>query len=334
MSNGTQTMGKRIAQLRKEKGWTQEQLAEKLGVSAQAVSKWENDISCPDITLLPLLASTLGVTTDELLGIEPIEPHVVVVENDSGKKKHDWEWSFDGAGKRGSIIFGCMLLLLGLIYLLSNIEGIPITTEGNFWWIVLSLFLLGVGISSFKKKFSFTGVGFILLSGYLFYVKVINLSANISFNIIWPIVVVLIALGIIFQVFTKRSVAKRIHRRGKEPVFAYKEDAGNIMIDCSFGDEKAECSLPEVRGADIDVSFGNYTLDLSKVETFSENCVFKTDVSFGSLVLIIPERVNIMKSVTSSFGSCTVRGNQNMEGGATIILKGDVSFGSIDIKRG
>ena len=61
------TIGSRIAQLRKGKGLTQEELAVKLGVSAQAVSKWENDISCPDISLLPQLVRILGVTADELL---------------------------------------------------------------------------------------------------------------------------------------------------------------------------------------------------------------------------------------------------------------------------
>ena len=72
-----ETLGKRIAALRKEKGLTQEQLAEKVGVSAQAVSKWENDISCPDITLLPLLADLFDVSVDELLGVKPVEPHVI-----------------------------------------------------------------------------------------------------------------------------------------------------------------------------------------------------------------------------------------------------------------
>lgn len=61
------TIGSRIARLRKEKGMTQEALAEKLGVSSQAVSKWENDMACPDISLLTTLADVLGVTTDELL---------------------------------------------------------------------------------------------------------------------------------------------------------------------------------------------------------------------------------------------------------------------------
>ena len=63
-----QTLGSRIAELRRKKNMTQEELAAELGVTAQAVSKWENDLSCPDITLLPQLARLFGVTIDELLG--------------------------------------------------------------------------------------------------------------------------------------------------------------------------------------------------------------------------------------------------------------------------
>ena len=62
-----ETIGNRIAKFRKAKGMTQEDLANQLGVSSQAVSKWENDASCPDISLLPQLGRVLGVTTDELL---------------------------------------------------------------------------------------------------------------------------------------------------------------------------------------------------------------------------------------------------------------------------
>ncbi len=62
-----ETIGNRIQKIRKEKGMTQEDLAAKLGVSSQAVSKWENDASYPDIALLPQLCRILGITTDELL---------------------------------------------------------------------------------------------------------------------------------------------------------------------------------------------------------------------------------------------------------------------------
>ena len=62
-----ETIGNRIAKYRKGKGLTQEALANQMGVSAQAVSKWETDASCPDIIALPQLCKILGITTDELL---------------------------------------------------------------------------------------------------------------------------------------------------------------------------------------------------------------------------------------------------------------------------
>lgn len=62
-----ETIGNRITKYRKGKGMTQEELAGRLGVSSQAVSKWENDASCPDIGLLPQLCKELGISADELL---------------------------------------------------------------------------------------------------------------------------------------------------------------------------------------------------------------------------------------------------------------------------
>ena len=61
------TLGRRIQALRKEQALTQDALAEKMGVTPQAVSKWENDQSCPDIMSLPSLARILNTTVDTLL---------------------------------------------------------------------------------------------------------------------------------------------------------------------------------------------------------------------------------------------------------------------------
>lgn len=74
-----ESIGNRIGRLRRQAGMTQEALAEKLGVSSQAVSKWENDLSCPDISLLPELARILGCTTDELLTGKSNEVRIVPV---------------------------------------------------------------------------------------------------------------------------------------------------------------------------------------------------------------------------------------------------------------
>ena len=67
-------MGATIARRRKENGLTQEALANRLGVTNQAVSKWEGDICCPDIQLLPALADALGLSLDALFGREAPDP--------------------------------------------------------------------------------------------------------------------------------------------------------------------------------------------------------------------------------------------------------------------
>jgi len=62
-------IGNKIKLLRQKAGVTQEQLGERLGISAQSISKWETGVTMPDITLLPLLSGELGVTIDELFDL-------------------------------------------------------------------------------------------------------------------------------------------------------------------------------------------------------------------------------------------------------------------------
>lgn len=72
------TLGKNIAALRKEKGWTQAQLGERLGVSNQAISKWEQGVNLPDVMLLPIIAKVFGVTIDRLFEEITIEEKVEI----------------------------------------------------------------------------------------------------------------------------------------------------------------------------------------------------------------------------------------------------------------
>ena len=85
-----ETLGKRIAALRREKNLKQDDVAQALNVSPQAVSKWENDQTCPDITLLPQLARLLGVSVDELLeGKQAVAPVVTMVPEENRKELKD-----------------------------------------------------------------------------------------------------------------------------------------------------------------------------------------------------------------------------------------------------
>lgn len=70
-----QTLGEMIASLRKEHGMTQLELAEKMGVTDKAVSKWERNLSCPDINSLPKLAVLFDISVDELMQVKTETPH-------------------------------------------------------------------------------------------------------------------------------------------------------------------------------------------------------------------------------------------------------------------
>ena len=77
------TLGARIAALRKQHNITQEALAQKLGVTNQAVSKWESDQCCPDVTLLPKIADIFEISLDALFGRASAEARSPFSEDDT-----------------------------------------------------------------------------------------------------------------------------------------------------------------------------------------------------------------------------------------------------------
>ena len=80
----------KITELRKSAGLTQDALAEKLGVTFQAVSKWENALSCPDISLLPRIAEIFDVSIDTLFGLKPKDPEPKAVQKEKNDRLLDW----------------------------------------------------------------------------------------------------------------------------------------------------------------------------------------------------------------------------------------------------
>ncbi len=106
-------MGKFIKKLREEKQWTQEQLAEKIPVSRESVSKWERGVNTPDISCLNVLAKTLNVTTDELLSGEKNTKKNVALELYKERNKINKKLKL-------SIFLIIIILVLFLIYYFIN----------------------------------------------------------------------------------------------------------------------------------------------------------------------------------------------------------------------
>lgn len=114
------SIGETIATLRKEKGMTQSQLAEKMNVTDKAVSKWERDLSCPDINTISKLADLLGVSVEELLKAKKSEY--------AGSKIKDL---FNLILKAVAVAMGVAVIVLNIL------DKIDIKT---------SIILLGIGI--------------------------------------------------------------------------------------------------------------------------------------------------------------------------------------------
>ena len=125
------TVGDRIQNLRKSKGMSQEELADKVGVSRQAVSKWESEQATPDLDKVIIMSDIFEVTTDYLLkGIEPVktEDHKtmadlidqkVLTEKNGKRAKTAAKWFLIGFG----VLLGIDLISM-LIYFLVN--GFPV----------------------------------------------------------------------------------------------------------------------------------------------------------------------------------------------------------------
>lgn len=85
------TFGSKLNLMRKKAGLTQEEIAGELGISPQAVSKWENDLSCPDIMLLPRIAQIYNISVDELLNQNYSEISSATVSSEIFEKSSEAE---------------------------------------------------------------------------------------------------------------------------------------------------------------------------------------------------------------------------------------------------
>ena len=135
------SIGKNIAKYRKAKGLTQEELGAKLGVTNQAVSKWESEVSMPDVMLLPEIATALNITLNDLYGIAQEPERVSVSADEFPSFCHQklielfyyntkMRFTHIGSSDKEQLEFQIKKLMEGCrIGCLSNTQGAIVTTE-------------------------------------------------------------------------------------------------------------------------------------------------------------------------------------------------------------
>ena len=327
-----ETMGKRISDLRKQKGMTQEQLAQKVGVTAQAVSKWENDLSCPDISILPQLSEALGVTTDELLGRAPLQVNTAEKTNAKSRAHISVKLRMSGVEK---LVMALLLMGIGIIFLLNAFHVITLGEGITFWSILWPFLVACIGIMGCKSDLSPFTVGLFLFGVYMlfFNLGIIPAQYKLTWSMAWPVALILVGLTILLKfLFPNWKREGGLFEVDKsDPVFECTDEGGFLRIDSAFSSQTKKLEPGTVfTGAKVDSSFGNLVLDLTEAE-IQNGALIDADVSFGALTVQLPVSVGVKADCNASFGGYDCpQGDVNAP--IQISLKGDVSFGKIEVK--
>lgn len=335
-----QTLGKRISSHRKKLGMTQDQLAEKLGVTAQAVSKWENDQSCPDISTLPRLAEIFGISVDALLGKEPeytVHEATVVdedLEDDDDSirfGKGGWEFKYDNSRRTG-IGFAVFVLLVGGLWLTANLLELGI----GLWDIVWPSTFLVFGLFGLYPKFSFIRLGSALLGTYYllnnFNLLPFDLNGK---NLLLPAFLVIFGLSLLLDALRKprKPQISFQYKNGKHHKSQndYSVAEEHFDYSASFEQQHQLIRIPKLNYGSISTSFGEYTVDLSGVESVTPGATLEVSNSFGELTLLVPNRYALLCDNSTAFASIDISGEPNGSSGS-ITLDASCSFGALNIR--
>ena len=321
------SLGKRIMQHRKQCGLTQDQLAEKLGITAQAVSKWENDQSCPDINMLPKLAELFGTTTDALLG------HTAAFKQEPKKEtdqRSSWEFHWDG-GSWSAIATAVFVLLVGALLLAAR----HFHWDVGFWGIAWPSALLVYGLFSLRRHLHFTNVICTLIGGYFLVSNLGVVALSLDKGLIFPILILICGICLLLDALRKPKKGRfTIKKNGnlyhKKKTQLTQNDEG---FDCelSFGEAEYRITLPRLSYGSANVSFGEMVIDLTGCGTIADGCTLDLNASFASMELRVPGQYRVEYDTSSFLGSVSVSGQHDAVTLGTIRLDGSISFGELEI---
>ena len=329
-----ETLGKRIALKRKALGLTQDTLAEQLGITAQAVSKWENDQSCPDITMLPRLAAIFGCSTDELLGIVPKQPDPMDAApkalSDSPEKQppslRQKALTSPGAP------FGFWLFLTGVVALIDAVRLPPYDlADIGLFHIAISCGIFAFGLFSLFHRFSLLRLGCTLAGGAFIFNLVTEPSIS---DIDWyvPLLAGIALFGLDMLMDTlllrKRAVPAG-HRIPSCIQNHFESEESCFSCGTAFGEDNHLITLPLLVQGTAEVSFGALTLDLTGCQQFAENCQLEIHSHFGEMNVLIPRSCRIEANIQTAFGACDSLGTPDPDAHALIYVNGNASFGHI-----
>lgn len=335
-----ETLGKRIAFHRKRLGLTQDALAELLGITALAVSKWENDQSCPDITMLPKLTEIFDITADELLGIRQAEVHLAEVaaeerpdtdlrSEDNTVKKGKW----DALTSPGAA-FAFWLFLTGLVAVVEAFRPV----HCGLWDIAIACGIFTFGLFGFFRRFSVLRLG-CAVAGGVFILNLLTIAELGDFDWTVPLAAGIALFGLDLLI----GIVRRPKGDWKFMPSGHLTN-GSSKNHCTYDGERFECAtcfgegdrlihLSRLSGGRGQLTFGELHIDLTACGEIADGCDIALECAFGSLEILIPRQYRVEAATSTAFGTVETKGYPDPDAISTIFLKCNVSFGEITIRH-
>ena len=191
------------------------------------------------------------------------------------------------------------------------------------------------GLVYMVEGFSFLKLGVAVMGGY-FLLEHLGVFAVDLGNLVFPMLLLILGLSLLADALKKKQKRGKWQVRGKsgkeKKSFTCSEQEGTFRAENSFGEQTFLVAVNKLNRGWAEVSFGESVVDLTGVDTVSENCRLDADVSFGEMTIRCPRRFRMVCNNSGSFGGMEYHGNPDEEPQGVITLDGSTSFGSLVIE--
>lgn len=228
---------------------------------------------------------------------------------------------------KSRIVFGITLAIVGILYMLRNMGLLPHFSIHFTWPVILIVIGLLIGI---KHNFRKNAWWILIAIGTAHLIPRFEVMGTDSSKLAWPAVIILAGIAIALR-------PRRNHGCAPEKmVNASITSESTIAVDVTFGGRKEIITSKDFKGGSISVTFAGCEINMVQADFTGPSAVLDCKVAFGSVEIIVPSHWEVINEINPSFGS--VEDDRSMQTAAvpelkkTLILRGNCSFGSIELK--
>lgn len=223
------------------------------------------------------------------------------------------------------ILWGIVLILLGIIWGLNatGVTNIDIFFDG--WWTLFIIVPSAISLVNPKNNGKVSSVICLVIGIFLLLGSLDVFDFDILWEILLPVIVVIIGLSLIFGNKAKTTVKEKIDNT----------DFSNVeVITATFGEQNINKAGEKFEKANLDAVFGSIKLDLRDADLKNETFI-KASAIFAGITILVPKDVEVKIKSTPIFGGVTSEGldeKTNKNAKKTIYVDGFALFGGIEIK--